>query len=112
MSGLYIQRIPGRHVLEVYEHNGIGGATNIPYEKIKDKGLVEIAGCGFGCVLVKTQVMQAIGYPQFKYHSAIDHKHTISEDVDFCRKAIAKGFHIYTDTSIQCDHTGQSTFRV
>ena len=112
VSGLYIQRKPGLHILEVYEHNEHGGVTNIPYGKIKDRGLVEIAGCGFGCVLVKSEVFKSIGYPQFKYYSAIDHKNTISEDVDFCRKALDKGFKIWADTTIQCQHTGSFTFNV
>ena len=112
VSGLYIQRKPGQHILEVYEHNGHGGVSNIPYEKIKDCGLVEIASCGFGCVLVKSQVMQAVGYPYFEYHSAIDHANTVSEDVDFCRKALDKGFRIWADTSIQCKHTGSFTFTI
>lgn len=112
VSGLYIQRKPGEHILEVYEHNAHGGVSNIPYEKIKDRGLVEIASCGFGCVLVKAEVMRTVGYPQFQYHSAINHANTISEDVDFCCKALAKKFRIWADTSIQCAHTGQSTFQV
>jgi FkbM family methyltransferase len=112
VSGLYIQRKPGLHILEVYEHNEQGGVTNIPYGKIKGRGLVEIAGCGFGCVLVKAEVFKAIGYPQFKYYSAINHKDTVSEDVDFCRKALEKGFKIWADTTIQCQHTGSFTFNV
>ena len=112
VSGLYIQRKPGLHILELYERNERGGVTNIPYGKIKDKGLVEIAGCGFGCVLVKAEVFKAIGYPQFKYYSAINHKDTVSEDVDFCRKALEKGFKIWADTTIQCQHTGSFTFNV
>jgi FkbM family methyltransferase len=112
VSGLYIQRKPGLHILELYEHNGHGGVSNIPYEKIKGRGLVEIASCGFGCVLVKSQVMKAIGYPQFKYHSAINHANTVSEDVDFCRKALDKGFRLWADTTIQCRHTGSFTFQV
>jgi FkbM family methyltransferase len=112
VSGLYIQRKPGLHILELYEKNDRGGVTNIPYGKIKDRGLVEIAGCGFGCVLVKSEVFKAIGYPQFKYYSAINHKDTVSEDVDFCRKALEKGFKIWADTTIQCQHTGSFTFNV
>jgi FkbM family methyltransferase len=112
VSGLYIQRKPGQHILEVYEHNNQGGVTNIPYGKIKGRGLVEIAGCGFGCTLVKAEVMKDIGYPQFKYHSALNHANTISEDVDFCRKALAKGYKIWADTTIQCSHTGSFTFNV
>jgi FkbM family methyltransferase len=112
VCGLYIQRKPGQHILEVYESNALGGVSNIPYGKIKGQGLVEIAGCGFGCTLVKAEVMKSIGYPQFKYYSALDHKNTVSEDVDFCRKATNKGFKIYADTSIQCRHIGSFTFNV
>lgn len=112
VSGLYIQRKPGQHILELYEHNARGGVSNIPYGKIKGRGLVEIAGCGFGCVLVKAEVLKSVGYPQFKYHSAVDHNHTVSEDVDFCRKALSKGFKLYADTNIQCRHTGSFTFAV
>jgi len=35
VSGLYIQRIPGTHTLEIYEENGYGGVINIPWENIK-----------------------------------------------------------------------------
>jgi FkbM family methyltransferase len=112
VSGLYIQRKPGQHVLEIYEHNGYGGVVNMPYEKLKGRPLVEIAGCGFGCVLVKGEVMREIGYPQFEYHSAIDHAHTISEDNDFCTKARNKGFKIWADPSILCRHTGSYTFTI
>ena len=110
VSGLYIQRKPGQHTLEVYESNATGGVVNIPYQKIAGKGLVPIASCGFGCVLVKAQVMRAIPYPHFKYHSAIDHRNTVSEDVDFCRKAAAAGFKMYADTTIHCRHIGSTEF--
>jgi FkbM family methyltransferase len=110
VSGLYIQRKPGLHILEVYEHNSHGGVSNIPYEKLVGRGLVEIASCGFGCVLIKAEVMRAIPYPHFKYHSAIDHRNTVSEDVDFCRKALGAGFKIWADTDIHCRHIGQAEF--
>jgi hypothetical protein len=84
----------------------------MPYGKLKGRSLVEIAGCGFGCVLVKAEVMKGIGYPQFKYYSAIDHNNTVSEDVDFCRKAKDKGFKIWADPSVLCRHTGSFTFNV
>jgi len=112
VSGLYIQRKPGQHVLEVYKFNDHGGVTNIPIEEIQGRGLVEIASCGFGCVLIKAKVFREVGYPQFVYHSAINHANTISEDVDFCRKALSKGFSLWADTSVLCNHTGSWTFQV
>jgi len=110
VSGLYIQRKHGEHTVEVYESTPTGGVTNIPYAKIKGRGLVEIKGCGFGCALIKTEVIRSVGHPQFVYYSALDHKNTVSEDVDFCRKTTARGFTIWADTSIQCQHIGSYTF--
>jgi len=112
VSGLYIQRIQNQHTLEIFESNEHGGFTHMPYEKIKGKGLVEIGACGFGCALIKKQVLVDIGYPQFVYKSAIDHSNTFSEDLYFAKMCQQKGFKLYADTSILCDHTGSYVFRV
>ena len=112
VSGLYIQRIPGTHALEIYLPNQWGGMNRAELKQLPVNNLVEIGGCGFGCVLVKSEVFRAVGYPQFEYHVALDHKNTVSEDTDFCAKARNKGFKIYADTSIKCDHQGAWTFRV
>lgn len=107
VSGVYIQRLHG-HNIELFNENG-----RIDWNEIKDiKGLVSIRSCGFGCVLVKKEIFEKIGYPQFKYHSAIDHNNTISEDTDFCMKAIEKGFELWADPSIKCEHIGSTRFIV
>lgn len=107
VSGMYIQRIPNTHSLELY-----GPAGRLSYNEVKDKGLMEIVSCGFGCVLVKSEVFKAVGYPYFVYHSALDHKDTISEDTDFCKKARDKGFKVWVDTSIKCPHKGTTWYNV
>lgn len=112
ISGLYIQRIPDTHTLEVYMDTPDGGCTNIPYELIKDRGIVEVAGCGFGCVLVKGEVFKKIPYPHFVYREALKHSDTVSEDIDFCMKARKAGFKIWADSSIQCEHIGNTKFLV
>lgn len=112
ISGLYIQRIPDRHTLEVYMDTPNGGCGNIPYELIKDRGVVEIAACGMGCSLIKGDVFRKLDYPHFVYKSAIDHKDTVSEDVYFCMKARAAGFKVWADASIMCDHKGSTYFKV
>lgn len=106
ISGLYIQRIPNTHTLEIYR-NG----KNVPIEQL-GSGIVEIDGCGFGCCLIKGRVFRDLVYPHFVYKSAINHINTVSEDVYFCSKAKARGFKVWADTSIQCDHVGTSVFRV
>lgn len=112
VSGIYRQRKHDQQIIEIFEKNEFGGYNHIDYDKIKDKGLVKVGACGFGCVLIKKQVMVDIGYPQFVYHSALNHSNTFSEDLDFCRKAELKNFEIYADTSILCEHIGSYIFRV
>jgi GT2 family glycosyltransferase/glycosyltransferase involved in cell wall biosynthesis len=113
ISGVYRQRFHEHQTLELFEANDRGGFAHMPYEKIKGKTQpIEIGACGFGCALVKKQVMVDIGYPQFKYTSALDHKDTFSEDLDFCRKARAKGFTVWVEPTIICDHTGSYVYRV
>jgi len=112
VSGVYIQRKPGKEILEIYRNNDTGGMGNVPYDQLLPMGLHKIDGCGFGCVLVKSDIIRKIGYPQFKYHSALNHANTISEDVDFCRKAANVGASIFVDSSIICDHIGSTTFKI
>ena len=107
VSGIYRQRLPTQ-TLEVYDT----AMRNIPLEGLPKNQLIRIGGCGFGCVLVKQKVFADIGYPQFEYHSAINHNETFSEDLDFCRKATEKGFELYADTSIICGHKGTHIFEL
>lgn len=112
VSGLYIQRIPNTHTLEVYKDIHNGGVTNILYNEIKGRGCVNVAACGFGCVLVKGDVFRKMEYPHFYYKSAVDHSQTVSEDIYFCLKARNLGFEIYADASILCDHIGSTKYAV
>jgi FkbM family methyltransferase len=112
ISGLYIQRFSDRHVLELYQHTFNGGTENIPYEHIEGRGIISIAGCGFGCVLIKSKVLQTMQYPHFVYKSALQMEGTVSEDIYFCIKAKEAGFSIFADTSIICEHVGSTKFIV
>lgn len=111
VSGIYRQR-KDQQIIEIYGHTESGGVSNIPFHLLENKGVVRIAACGFGCVLVKKQVLEKVGYPQFEYYSALDHKNTVSEDVDFCMKAINKGFKVWADTDLICDHIGSRVFSI
>jgi glycosyltransferase involved in cell wall biosynthesis len=112
VSGVYIQRKPDHKTPEVYLPTEFGGMRNATAEEVANPQLLEVAGCGFGCVLTKREVLSDIGYPQFAYKSALDHKDTVSEDVDFCMKAAQKNYKVYVDTSIKCDHLGNTIFKL
>jgi cellulose synthase/poly-beta-1,6-N-acetylglucosamine synthase-like glycosyltransferase len=112
VSGIYIQRKHDVKIPEIYLKNQHGGVTNAPLAMLQHNNLMEIDGCGFGCALIKTNVLKDIGYPQFVYHDTLDFQYTVSEDVDFCRKAKDKGFRIFADCSIRCEHIGSHKFTV
>lgn len=109
VTGVYRQRLEPQQ-LEIYEP--FGGRMSAEDLFAKKWKLIGIGGCGFGCVLVKKEVFRAVGYPQFEYHPALDHNNTISEDTDFCKKAIGKGFKLWCDPSILCGHIGSTTMHV
>lgn len=111
ISGVYRQR-KDEVILELYKSNGYGGVTNIDLGELPYNQVIEVDACGFGCVLVSKSAIKAVGYPYFTYHSVIDHKNTVSEDIDFCVKARKAGFRIYADTSIRPLHIGQQTFKL
>ena len=109
VTGVYRQRIEPP-AIEIYDLNQQRMSTDQLYTSNAD--LVQIGGCGFGCVLVKKEVIVSIGYPQFEYHVALDHTKTVSEDTDFCRKAMNKGFTLWCDRTILCGHIGATTMHV
>lgn len=110
VTGLYIQRIPGEHNIELYRLTE-NGHTRPNISELKNM-MEPIDGCGFGCVLIKTEVFKSVGYPYFTYHHAIRMEDTLSEDVDFCNKVREKGFEMWADTTIRCGHHGQTVFEV
>lgn len=107
VSGLYRQRLPTQ-TIEIFDFN----YRHIPIEQLVNRGLIEVGGCGFGCVLVKSEVFMKMQYPHFLYQSALDHRDTKSEDTYFCKKARGLGFTVWADTSIMCGHIGQTTWAI
>lgn len=111
ISGVYIQRKPGEHNIEVYGFHPSGATPRLHYAQIAGK-VHNVAAVGMGCCLIKGDVFREMRYPWFTYHSALNHDNTVSEDVDFCMKATKRGFHIFVDGTIHCDHIGTTRFRV
>lgn len=112
ISGIYIQRKHEAKIPEIYRANETGGVKPIHINEVQGNNVIDVDGCGFGCVLIKTHVLKEIGYPQFVYHNTLDFQHTLSEDIDFCFKAKQKGFKIYADCSVKCEHIGTHIFKV
>lgn len=101
ISGLYFRRVaPFKPVLfSAVESTAEGPFTAEP-ESIPDD-VFEIAGCGFGCVLMPTGVlMDVIG----KYGNPFDPINGMGEDLSFCWRARQCGYKIVCDPAISLGH--------
>lgn len=107
VSGIYRQRVEEQH-LEIYDLD----LRRMSIEELVPRTLTRIGASGMGCVLIKSEVIRDIGYPQFEYKSALNHNATFSEDLDFCVKATRKGFSLFCDSTTICGHIGSTYFNV
>ena len=64
-------------------------------------GIFEVEGCGFGCVLMRTEVLQTV---IDKYHELFAPLPGYGEDLSFCIRARGCGYKIHADPAIQVGH--------
>lgn len=104
LTGIYFRRVPpytptlfddlhidenGRPVWSAF--------TMVPNE------LFEVGGCGFGCVLMRTEVfMTCLAKEPFLF----DPFTGIGEDLSFCIRARQNGYKVFCDPNIKCGHVG------
>lgn len=106
LSGLYFRRTaPYSPVvfdkLEMRD-DGVCEWTDWKDKPLPDE-LFEVGGCGFGCVLIKTDVFFDV---QSKYGDMFGPINRVGEDLSFCWRARQCGYKIYCDPSIICGHVG------
>lgn len=103
VSGLYFRRVaPFTPV--IYDRLDIDD-TGCHYTEPKDipDGIFEVAGCGFGCVLMPTDIMLDV---LEKYGSPFTPINGIGEDLSFCWRARQLDFKIVCDPDIPLGHVG------
>ena len=109
VSGVYAYKILGGEnaVAKRFVKDKVDTYGDIPLKEIREtETLMEVDGIGFGCVLTKVDIFRNIRKPWFKYSTKM------GEDIYFCRKAQAKGYKIFLDTSILCGHVGNVNYNI
>lgn len=107
VSGLYFTRKnPVKPCIYEISHptpDGNGGMlpTAKSFSEVPD-GLFRIEGCGFGAVMMTTDLIRRCGPLPFFPEEGF------GEDLTFCRKARAAGADLYCDGRIKVDHIGTS----
>lgn len=66
----------------------------------------EIAGCGFGCVLIETEILKAVTLNKGPCFLPLA---GYGEDIAFCKRATEMGYKIWCEPSAVCGHIGHIT---
>lgn len=106
ITGLYFRRVPPYSPVLFSELDIHSAEETASYKEVDDipAGPFEVAACGFGCVLMKTDVIRAV---QLEYGNLFAPIGNNGEDVAFCWRARQCGYKIICDPSIECAHVGQ-----
>ena len=105
VTGLYFRRRPPfTPVLfkELGLKDGVG--THEKYDDYPKDTVFEIAGAGFGCLMLKTEVLEDV---MLNYQDWFGPMGGFGEDLSFCLRAKELGYKIWCDSTIKCGHVGQ-----
>ena len=105
LTGLYFRRVPPYSpvLFNKLEIDGVACKFS-EWNQIPDD-LFEVGACGFGCVLMKTDVFFDV---QSKYGNMFAPIGNNGEDVAFCWRARQCGYKIFCDPQLICGHVGYS----
>ena len=67
------------------------------------EGLIEIAGCGFGCCITSVDLLRRVWERQGTPFAEMQ---GFGEDLSFCERVIRIGGKMYADTTVKCGHIG------
>lgn len=104
LTGLYFRRV-GPFSPVLYKElmlDADGNATYTEFDEIPDEPF-EVAGCGFGCVLMPTSIAIDV---LAKYGTMFNPIQGTGEDLAFCWRARESGYKIVCDPSIRLGHVG------
>lgn len=78
----------------------------VKYDDEYPKDTFEIAGCGFGCVLIKTDIFKKV---YEKFGDAFLPMHGLGEDIAFCKRVHDVGIKMFCEPSVRLGHIGHLT---
>ena len=108
ISGLYFRRVePYTPVLyDQLEFDENGACAWKETETLPDEPF-EVAACGFGCVLMPTDIFIDV---QAHYKTMFNPINGTGEDLAFCWRARQLGYKILVDPKLELGHVGQQVF--
>lgn len=114
VSGLYFQRsLPTKPV--IYSEIYVNDKPDESLRRVNIQEMLEyprdllfrVAGFGFGCVLMKTDLLKAIWN---EYGPPFTPVNGVGEDLSFCWRANQLGKALYCDSNVKAGHVGTIEF--
>lgn len=107
LTGLYFRRVPPYTPVLFDQLDIVDGVCYWSDFKdgVPDK-LFKVGGCGFGCVLMRTDVFFDVKGRFGNFFAPIA---GAGEDLAFCWRARQCGYEIYCDPRVECGHVGYAT---
>ena len=106
LTGVYFRRVaPFTPVIYDEMRLTENGSEQTEFKTLPE-GLFKVGACGFGCVLMKTEVLADTLSRTGDLFSPIN---SVGEDISFCIRRRDCGYEIYADPSIVLGHIGHRT---
>lgn len=106
LSGLYFRRVQP-YTPVAFDHLEVNENGDCEWSEFEElpQSLFEVGGCGFGGVLVKTEVLAKV---QEKFGNMFFPIAQMGEDLSFCWRARQCGYKVWMDPTIVLGHVGYS----
>lgn len=103
LSGLYFRRVEP-YTPTIFEELELteNGAEWKDFTNVDNKPF-EVAGCGFGCVLMRTEIFVEV---QKEFNAMFTPEKGLGEDLAFCWRARKLGYKVMCDPRITLGHIG------
>lgn len=103
ISGIYFRRSVPYTPVAFQEFDIVDGKAKFTNYEGELTGIHEVGGVGFGCCLVRADVL----FECFaKYETCFSPIASVGEDLSFCWRAKQLGYKTLLDTDIKCGHVG------
>lgn len=103
VTGLYFRREPKYNPVLFKTLKEVDGKCVFENYDEYPSELFEVEGCGFGCVMMRTSILQEIAN---RFGNWFEPMAGAGEDLAFCIRARKSGYRIFCDPSIKLGHYG------
>ncbi len=103
-TGLYPRKNTDIREIEAFKLGTKDYIDRFRFDELQSNERFQIKGCGFGCILINTNILKDMNYPYFKY-VIYDNGGVLSEDLYFCSQASNLGITIWADPRVRCGHS-------